>query len=58
VARGLNGAADHAITYLARVLTAGTYAWEPAVVQSALAPDHGVVLPASTVTIRGFTTAR
>jgi hypothetical protein len=58
VARRLNEAADQPITYVARVLTAGTYTWEPAVLQSALAPDHGVVLPASTVTIRGFTTAR
>jgi hypothetical protein len=49
------GKADHAITYLARVLTAGTYTWEPAVVQSAVAPDHGVILPATTVTIRGLT---
>ncbi len=55
VTRDEAGGQPPTITYLARVLTAGTYTWEPAVVQSALAPDHGTILPATTVTIRGLT---
>jgi uncharacterized protein YfaS (alpha-2-macroglobulin family) len=55
VARNPDTGAFPSITYLARVLTAGTYTWEPAVVQSALAPEQGMVLPATTVTIRGLT---
>jgi uncharacterized protein YfaS (alpha-2-macroglobulin family) len=55
VTRDAKGKQPEAITYLARVLTPGTYTWEPAVVQSALAPDRGMVLPATTVTVRGLT---
>jgi len=39
------------LQYMARVVTPGTYTWEPTVIQSSLAPDHGRVTPASTVVI-------
>ncbi len=38
--------------YSARVVSAGTFAWEPAVVQSATAPDVGATTPVTTYTIR------
>jgi len=41
------------LRYVARVVTPGTYAWEPAVVQSPLETGVGAVIPATTVTIRG-----
>jgi hypothetical protein len=41
------------LSYIARVVDPGTYAWEPAVLQSSVAPDQGVVTPATTVTIAG-----
>ena len=42
------------LRYVARVVTPGTYAWEPAVIQSTVAPGQGLVLPAGTVTIAGL----
>ncbi|HEY5435157.1 MAG TPA: Ig-like domain-containing protein [Candidatus Limnocylindrales bacterium] len=41
------------LRYVARVVTPGTYLWEPAVLQSEVVPDQGVVLPPATVTIKG-----
>ena len=43
------------LRYLARVVTAGTYRWEPAILQSALAPERGSSTPATTLTIRRLT---
>ena len=40
------------LSYIARVVDPGTYAWEPAVLQSTITPDRGVVTPSTTVTIR------
>ena len=36
----------------ARVLTTGTYTWEPAVLQPGVATERLALTPASTVTIR------
>jgi hypothetical protein len=44
---------SHLLRYVARVVTPGTYAWEPAVVQSELIPDQGMALDPTTVIIRG-----
>jgi hypothetical protein len=44
----------HTLRYLARVITSGTYAWEPAVLQSSLVPELGVIVPATEVTIEGI----
>jgi uncharacterized protein YfaS (alpha-2-macroglobulin family) len=41
------------LRYVARVVTPGTYLWEPAVLQSELVPDRGLVLETETVTIAG-----
>jgi hypothetical protein len=41
------------LRYVARVVTPGTYLWEPAVLQSELVPDQGVVTAPVTITIRG-----
>jgi alpha-2-macroglobulin len=41
----------HHLRYVARVITAGTYAWEPAVLQSSVIPERGIVLPSSEVLI-------
>jgi len=41
------------LRYVARVVTPGTYLWEPAVLQSEVVPDQGVVTDPATVTIRG-----
>ena len=41
------------LRYVARVVTPGTYLWEPAVLQSELVPDQGLVIEPRTVTIRG-----
>jgi len=43
---------DHVLTYSARVVSAGTFTWEPAVVQSVAAPDAGAATPPVTYTIR------
>lgn len=40
------------LRYIARVVTPGTYGWEPAVIQSTVVPEHGAVLPARTLIIR------
>jgi hypothetical protein len=42
------------LRYLARVVTPGTYRWEPAVLQSSVASEQGIVLPAFDVTIGGL----
>jgi hypothetical protein len=42
------------LRYVARVVTPGTYRWEPAVLQSDVAPDEGIVLPSSEVVIAGL----
>ena len=39
--------------YLARVVNTGTFVWEPAVLQHAMAADLRAVAPATTITIRG-----
>ena len=39
------------LSYIARVVDPGTYTWEPAVLQSSIVPDQGVVTPATTVSI-------
>ena len=39
------------LRYAARVVTPGTYRWEPAVIQSSIVPDHGMVLPAGKLVI-------
>ena len=44
---------DYRLRWAARVVTPGTYTWEPAVLQSPVDPSVGVVLPAGTVTITG-----
>jgi uncharacterized protein YfaS (alpha-2-macroglobulin family) len=41
------------LRYVARVVTPGTYRWEETLLQSALDPGVGTVLPASTITIAG-----
>lgn len=41
------------LRYIARVVSPGTYRWEGTVIQSAIAPDRGIVLPAKTITIGG-----
>lgn len=41
------------LRYVARVVTPGTYLWEPAVLQSTVVPDEGVVGVPTTVTITG-----
>jgi uncharacterized protein YfaS (alpha-2-macroglobulin family) len=40
------------LAYRARVVTPGTYRWEPAVIQSTTAPSLGAATPASTYVIR------
>jgi hypothetical protein len=42
------------LRYLARAVTSGTYRWEPAVLQSSIVAEQGVVLPAFDVTIGGL----
>ena len=39
------------LRYIARVVSPGTYRWEPAVIQSSIVREHGAVLPATTVVI-------
>lgn len=41
----------YAMRYVARVVTPGTYTWEPAVLQSMTDPSVGIVLEPTTVTI-------
>ena len=40
------------LRYVARVITTGTYAWEPTLVESRSATDRAAIVPASRVTIR------
>ena len=40
------------LRYVARVITTGTYRWEPAIVESRTAPDRAAVTPAIEVEIR------
>ncbi len=47
-------ASDQVLRYVARVVTPGTYTWEPAVIQASLEPGVGTVIPATKVTIRGL----
>lgn len=42
---------QYTLRYLARVVTPGTYTWEPAIAQSTLDPTEGVVTKATTITI-------
>jgi hypothetical protein len=42
------------LRYVARVVTPGIYRWEPAILQSALAPDQGLAVPQTRVTIEGL----
>jgi hypothetical protein len=39
------------LRYLARVVTSGTYRWEPAILQSTADPSEGALVPAREVTI-------
>ena len=48
---GTEGTAE--LRYVARIVTPGTYLWEPAVLQSEIVPDQGVVTDPVTVTIKG-----
>ncbi len=41
------------LRYVARVVTPGTYRWESAVLQSEVVPTQGIIIPSTTVTIRG-----
>ena len=49
-----NQSKDHVadLRYVARVITPGTYAWEPAVVESRTSANHGALTGSGTVTIR------
>jgi len=40
------------MAYWVRVVMPGTYRWEPALMHASGAPDHGVVVPATTLVIR------
>lgn len=42
---------QYKLRYLARVVTPGTYTWEPAIAQSTVDPTEGVVTRATTITI-------
>jgi hypothetical protein len=44
-------AADDTLRYVARVVTPGSYTWEPAVLQSTVDPASGVTTPATTLEI-------
>ena len=46
-------APSHLLYYVARVVTPGTYTWEPAVVQSELIPSQGMALDPTTVIVSG-----
>ena len=49
--RPVDGATGAHLRYVARVVTAGTYAWEPAVVESRTDPDRAAVTPATTLIV-------
>jgi alpha-2-macroglobulin len=40
------------LRYVARVITVGTYAWEPTIVESRSAADRAAIVPADEITIR------
>lgn len=40
------------LRYLARVVTPGTFTWEPAVLQSTIDPKDGLTIPATSITIQ------
>ena len=40
------------LRYVARVITVGTYAWEPTIVESRSAADAAAIVPSGEVTIR------
>ena len=40
------------LRYVARVITVGTYAWEPTIVESRSAADEAAIVPLGEVTIR------
>jgi hypothetical protein len=40
------------LRYVARVITTGTYRWEPAIVESRTSPDQGAIVPRTVVRIR------
>ena len=42
------------LRYVARVVNPGRYRWEPTLVQSAVMPDVGTIIPATTITINGI----
>jgi hypothetical protein len=42
------------VRYVARVVDPGSYAWEPAVLQSSIVPTQGVATPGGTVEISAF----
>lgn len=44
--------AVHHLRYVARVVTPGTYRWEPAVLQSSVILERGIALPASDIVIK------
>ena len=43
---------QHTLRYFARVITPGTYVWEPAIAQSVSQDGQAALTPASTITIR------
>ncbi len=43
---------EYTLRYVARVVTPGTYTWEPAVVQSTVDPSSGLTVPPTTITIQ------
>lgn len=47
-----NGRREFTLGYSARVVSAGTFTWEPAVIQSVAAPDVGATTPVTSFTIR------
>jgi uncharacterized protein YfaS (alpha-2-macroglobulin family) len=52
VSRDSRGPVHH-LRYVARVITPGTYRWEPAVLQSGTVLEQGIVLPAFDLVVNG-----
>ena len=46
---------NHTMRYRARVVTPGTYRWEPSVLQSSIVPEQGIVVPGFDLTIKPLT---
>jgi alpha-2-macroglobulin len=42
------------LRYIARVVTPGTYRWEPAILQSDVSPNEGIQVPQARITIAGL----